>query len=173
MRASWLDSLQRLHAHVSTEFSALRAADPERFQCANGCAGCCQDGLSVFKIEAELIREAYGPLLDSGAAHPLGACAFLDENKSCRIYDVRPLVCRTQGAVLSYSAPDDDQEERSVCTLNDDGTDITQLPSSSCLDLGPPLEVLAHLQQNHCGTNERVALRGLFRSESAGEALVV
>jgi hypothetical protein len=173
MQASWLGFLQRLHAHVSTEFAASRAANPERFQCANGCSGCCQDGLTVFKIEAELIREVYGPLLRSGAAHPLGACAFLDENKLCRIYDVRPLVCRTQGAVLSYSAPDSEQEERSVCALNDDGSDITQLPDSLCLDLGPPLEVLAHLQQNHCGTNERVALRELFGSESVGEALVV
>lgn len=168
MRSPLLLALQRLHAHVSSEFDAIVKNEPQRFQCARGCFGCCQDELTVFEVEAELIRTVYGHLLATGVPHAPGACAFLNDAGACRVYEVRPLVCRGQGAPLRWQLEDGTGEARSICPLNEEGAAVETLQESVCLELGPPEAVLAMLQQQFAGNGQRILLRQLFKA-SCGE----
>lgn len=96
------------------------------------------------------------------APHPDGACAFLDAEKRCRIYEHRPYVCRTQGLPLRWLEEDEETDEvfeaRDICPPNAEGPPLEELPAEACWTIGPFEERLAR-QQND---GERVALRSLF-----------
>lgn len=162
MRSPPRFALERLHAHVSSEFNAIVAADPARFRCTRGCTDCCVDNLTVFELEADLIRATYGDLLRTEEPHAPGACAFLDDAGSCRIYESRPLICRGHGVPLRWELEDGMGEARSICPLNEEGTPIELLEETQCLELGPAEELLAMLQQQFYGDGQRTALRELF-----------
>ncbi len=161
------DELSLLRAELDRETGRLHVLHAERLQCRQGCSSCCVDGLTVFAVEAEPIRERYGELLANGEAHAEGACAFLDEQGGCRIYEERPYVCRTQGLPLRWLDDGDGEDEiverRDICPLNDDGSDdLVELPPDDCWTLGPFEERLARLEK----ARERVVLRDLFVKRS-------
>jgi hypothetical protein len=164
--ASPLDALIRLHAEVDRETDRLRSIHAARLQCRDGCCDCCVDGLTVFVIEAERIRRRHAELLSQAAPHPPGACAFLDERGSCRIYADRPYVCRTQGLPLRWigSGPDGEPAElRDICPLNEPGAPVEALPADLCWEIGPAESRLATLQADlDGGTLHRIPLRSLF-----------
>jgi len=151
-----------------------RAAEPlverhaGRLQCKRGCHACCVDELTVFEVEAERIRAEFATLLRDEAPHPGGACAFLDGEGGCRIYDARPYVCRTQGLPLRWLGEHEGHtvEYRDICPLNEvEGEPLQMLDASACWTLGETEGQLAQLQQEH--GNEplvRIALRDLFKS---------
>lgn len=118
-----------LTARIDAFFAGVLARQAGAMRCQAGCAGCCQDGLSVSAIEAAVIRDyldrlpaaqrrriatsadaergsTAGPNASSAAAADDGGsgCAFLDPQGRCAIYPVRPLVCRSQGLPLAYPA---------------------------------------------------------------------
>ena len=161
-----LEALRSLHAEVDAQAGALAARHGARLQCRRGCSSCCVDDLTVFTLEAERIRQAGARLLQEQAPHPPGACAFLDEAGGCRIYAVRPYVCRTQGLPLRWQDEDDDGaivELRDICTLNEPGApELVALPEAECWTLGPVEARLATLQVAWSGRPERVRLRDLF-----------
>jgi Fe-S-cluster containining protein len=157
-----LDDLAAFHAEVDREVAPLAALHRKRLQCRRGCADCCVDDLTVFAVEAERIRRAHGPLLAEGSPASRGRCAFLDREGGCRVYDVRPYVCRTQGLPLRW-VEDDGTEYRDICPLNDHDGAITELPERACWTLGPAEGRLAELQRRFGdGRWERVRLRDLF-----------
>lgn len=163
------DRLDGLYRDLAPEVARLETLHGERLRCARGCADCCVDGITVFAIEAERIRRRHGGLLRDGSPHPPGACAFLSEDRSCRIYDDRPYVCRTQGLPLRWIDAElegETVELRDICPLNDNGTDLTAIDADRCFFLGPFEERLASLQSGRGGgEGDRVALRDLFRRE--------
>lgn len=67
------------------------------------CAACCETNAGnvvAGEREYEAIREY---VLENDIQYkPLGktACGFLGRDKKCRIYDVRPSVCRTYGQTV-------------------------------------------------------------------------
>lgn len=139
----------------------------ERLQCARGCHACCIDGLTVFALEADRIVEHHTELLEHGAPHPEGACAFLDEQGGCRIYEHRPYVCRTQGLPLRWIEEEHEElvELRDCCPLNfqDEGVPLTELSAEQCFTLGP-VEQRLREQAEGAGAAERIALRSLFKA---------
>jgi len=165
----FLDELERLHAEVDRRAAELVREHAARLQCRRGCASCCVDGISVFAIEAERIRRRNPGLLARGPTHPPGACAFLDDEGACRVYDDRPYVCRTQGLPLSWFEDKDGGrvEFRDICPLNEAGAEpIETLPTESCWTIGPVESRLAHLQVRSAGSPpRRVRLRDLFATE--------
>jgi hypothetical protein len=167
-------ALRALHEDVDRRATALARRHAGRLQCRRGCAGCCQDGLTVFEVEAERIRRAHPQLLDVGTPHAAGACAFLDDEGACRIYADRPYVCRTQGLPLRWLDEDgegDTVERRDICPLNEAGPPIEQLPADACWTLGEIEARLAALQSaQDGGALRRVALRALFRRASGARA---
>ncbi len=167
--------LSRLRAELEVETGRLHVLHAERLQCRQGCSSCCVDGLTVFEVEAEPIRRRHAELLASGEAHAEGACAFLDGQGGCRIYEERPYVCRTQGLPLRWleegghedgEHQDEIVERRDICPLNDEEGDdyLVELPAEDCWTLGPVEERLARLEP----TGTRVALRDLFARRSGG-----
>jgi len=160
--------LVRLHGAVDAMTAPLVAQHRDRLQCARGCNACCVDGISVFALEAARIVAHHGELLETGAAHPEGACAFLDAEGACRIYEHRPYVCRTQGLPLRWLEERGDElvELRDCCELNfadDSGASLTELPEEQCFTLGP-VEQRLREEAEQASAAERVALRSLFRS---------
>ncbi|MDB4996191.1 MAG: hypothetical protein JWM74_3623, partial [Myxococcaceae bacterium] len=143
-----MDTIRELHDAVDRETGRLHVLHAERLACRRGCSSCCVDDLTVFEVEAEPIRRVYAELLATGVPHPEGACAFLDDEGACRIYEERPYVCRTQGLPLRWLDEDDGQvvELRDICPLNEAGEPIEELAAEDCWTLGPVEERLAAAQ---------------------------
>ncbi len=171
------DDLERFHQAIDDEVRGLEAVHLGRLQCRKGCSSCCVDGLTVFEAEAEAIRRNHAELLETGAPHATGACAFLDETGACRIYRDRPYVCRSQGVPLRWLDESEDGEiveQRDICELNDqpEGKSwplITDLSPRDCWTIGPTEAKLQEMQREFArsrGSSEtqgRVELRRLFR----------
>lgn len=161
-----LETLGRMYEQLGEHTSRLEQVHAARTQCRRGCCVCCVDEITVFEVEAENIRRHHADLLEHGPPHAPGACAFLAEDGSCRIYEHRPYVCRTQGLPLRWiDETDDDQvvEYRDICPLNEPGPAIEELPAGECWTLGPFEEFLAKLQTAaDGGKRTRVRLRDLF-----------
>ena len=164
-----LDALGRLHADVDRKASALHVLHAARLQCRRGCNSCCVDGLTVFAVEAERIRRQHAELLAGEAPHAKGACAFLDEQGACRIYEHRPYVCRTQGLPLRWIEERDGGpvELRDICPLNEPAEPVERLPKVACWSIGPFERRLAQIQTALGGRPDRVRLRDLFAAKSA------
>ncbi|MEM7244086.1 MAG: YkgJ family cysteine cluster protein [Acidobacteriota bacterium] len=162
--------LLALHDEVDAESARLAETLGPRLRCGRGCHDCCADELSVFAVEAELIRERHADLLATGTPHPVGACAFLDDEGSCRVYESRPYRCRSHGLPLRWIEPGPDDipvEHRDICPLNEDGDPpLVELDETSCWTLGPVEGRLAALQHETTGDLRRVALRSLFANEA-------
>jgi hypothetical protein len=163
-----VDQLGELHREVDALTSQVTAKHAGRLGCRRGCAGCCQDDLSVLAIEAARIRAYHATLLEQARPHCPGACAFLDGEGACRIYEQRPYVCRTQGLPLRWFEQDADswgRELRDVCPLNLRGVDLDALSEDAVWLIGPFEIRLASLQAEFGGEQvQRVPLRSLFRA---------
>jgi uncharacterized protein len=160
--------MKALHQDAASEVRRLHVLHAARLQCARGCSSCCVDTLSVFEVEAELIRSVHGSLLADGLPHGQGACAFLSDLGACRIYEERPYVCRTQGLPLRWVA--DDEELRDICPLNevaDPEQALELIAPADCWTLGPFEEKMAQLELSQAISRPRVMLRALFAHKSA------
>lgn len=157
-----------LSLHREIDLMAAGVAGQHNLQCRRGCSSCCVDDLTVFEVEADRIRDAFPDLLASGRPGPAGACAFLDSDGACRIYDARPYVCRTQGLPLRWFEDDDEEEVvelRDICPLNADEVPPETLNDEACWTIGPFEERLAALQEAaDGGALLRTPLRALFRA---------
>lgn len=158
--------LAKLYMDVDRQVKQLTQSLKGRLNCRKGCSDCCVDDISVSHIEADNIRFHYADLLKNDTAHPAGACAFLDEQGACRIYDARPYVCRTQGLPLHWLEQIEDGQTvamRDICQKNDAGIPVEQLPLEDCWIIGPTEEALAKLQfAAYRESSVRIRLRDLF-----------
>ena len=161
-----LDTLEQMYQQLGEHISPLEQIHAPRTQCRKGCCVCCVDEITVFEVEAENLRRHHAELLAKGTPHTPGACAFLAEDGSCRIYEQRPYVCRTQGLPLRWIDETEDGqpvEYRDICPLNEPGPAIEELPAEECWTLGPFEEFLAKLQSSADGGKAtRIRLRDLF-----------
>lgn len=125
------DAYRQLIEQVDGLTARLSARYACHLVCQAGCSGCCHHHLSVFAVEAEVIREAVLVLPDDvrtiverqarevverEANHEAVACPLL-VNDRCSIYESRPVICRTQGLPLLIEAEDGEQEV-DFCPLN-------------------------------------------------------
>jgi uncharacterized protein len=162
VRAELIDAVDGLHRAIDENARALAEHHSARMQCKRGCNGCCSDGLTVFEVEAAAIVRKHGELLEHGAPHAEGRCAFLDAEGACRVYDERPYVCRTQGLPIRWI--EGDRELRDICTLNVIGSPVEELPREQCWPIGPVEARLAAMQTlADGGAQRRVSLRSLFK----------
>ena len=170
IREEFLLRLEAIHQQVDGLADSLAETLAERLVCRRGCSSCCIDDLTVFEVEAELIKSRCGDLLSGGQPADRGGCAFLDDQGACRIYRWRPYVCRTQGLPLRWF-DDEGQavEMRDICPLNDEaitalGENLSDLDSEKFWTIGPWEGKLATLQAEASGRFEptRIPLRSLF-----------
>jgi Fe-S-cluster containining protein len=157
--------LKELYSRIDAETARLGEIHGARLNCRRGCAGCCVDEITVFEVEAENISANHADLLAAGEPHETGKCAFLNDQGSCRIYESRPYVCRTQGLPLRWLEEIDEEiyELRDICPLNDVSEPIEELDENLCWTIGEAEENLAAIQfQKDGGEMRRVGLRDLF-----------
>lgn len=65
------------------------------------------------------------------------ACAFLDKDGCCSVYEARPIICRSHGAPVSWTEIDglDKAEMRDVCPLNFQDVNLESLDGQSVISL--------------------------------------
>lgn len=168
--ASAREQLAALHRQVDARFSATTAAIGAPIACRRGCAGCCQDDLTVWQVEADAIAAW---VHDRGlriGVHPAGACALLDAAGACQVHAARPYVCRSQGAVLSWAEPDGQggvRVCRDTCPEHGLSAELDRLPVQALFELGPAEQALVTIatlelsERGARGLPQRVALRAL------------
>jgi Fe-S-cluster containining protein len=95
-------------AKIDAAVAHAAALAGDALTCHRGCASCCVDGLTVLPVEAALIREHLFVASSSPFARARvsrdGACAFLDSQGACSVYEARPVLCRTHGLALQMRA---------------------------------------------------------------------
>lgn len=111
LRQNYRDLIEEIDRRMQALTEGRLAA---RISCRPGCAECCI-AFSVLPIEAALIAEGLTRQpLQVGAGE---CCVFLD-NGLCRVYEQRPVICRTQGLALAYIDEEEQRIEVSACLLN-------------------------------------------------------
>jgi Fe-S-cluster containining protein len=160
-------ALKQFYVALDSHINSIEKKNKARINCKKGCFSCCKDDLEVFGIEAEFIRKNQSEFLKNNSAAPRGACAFLDEEGGCRIYDSRPFVCRTHGVPIAYLQEDEmgEFELRDICPLNKEGSPLEDLNADFVFQNNSWEEKLATLQIiSDKGKMDRVLLRDLFEN---------
>ncbi len=150
----------RLVARLDAHAARVEETWSERIACQAGCSGCCHRDLSVFPLEAAAIRawmEEHGVSIEAAARPTLSAralevldlsgaepCVMLDAEGQCRIYEARPVICRTHGLPLAIA--DDDGVYGDVCPLSfEGGAGLADVPGDDFLVLDTVNTVLVAL----------------------------
>lgn len=139
-----------LAARVDAFFGRVRARYPGALSCAVGCSACCHQHLSVVPSEFRRIARAVLATTDGARAAIASRvaagrddprCPLLDEAGACRVYDARPMICRSHGLPVQVAAArggDGSPQAplRDVCPLNfTDGPDVADIDADCVLDL--------------------------------------
>ena len=102
-----MNRLGELTRKVDAFFARVAERHGDDMQCATGCSDCCHVQLTITGVEADAIRAhvAAWPAdrrrgLAELATDDAGRCAALDDAGRCRIYEARPLVCRSHGVPI-------------------------------------------------------------------------
>lgn len=116
-----------LQENATLFFDSFAARHENAMTCRKGCSGCCHVDLSIFTSEAARIlgwlksldqatrkelrqnleereekdREGSTPTAPDPTGKSRSPCAFL-MGSACTIYPARPIICRTQGALLRW-----------------------------------------------------------------------
>ena len=107
---------RELVGRVDAFVARVGARHASELRCGPGCDGCCRTRLTITAVEADAIASwaaseppAVGAALAAGGRAPVDAaavrCAALDGAGRCRIYPVRPLVCRSHGVPIRLRDP--------------------------------------------------------------------
>lgn len=97
-----MSRLGELTAKVDGFFARVKDRHGADMQCDSGCSDCCHVRLTITGVEAAALEALVAAwpadrrraLADTG---PVDRCAALDPAGRCKVYDARPLVCRSHG----------------------------------------------------------------------------
>lgn len=164
MDATFLETLlsdyRRLLAKIDAHAAAVTATCGDQLRCGPGCDSCCRhltvaavEALALAAAVAELPSAQAEELRQAAATADAQACPLLADGL-CRLYAVRPLICRTHGLPLLV----EDQAGRRVdfCPRNFGGAE--SMPGSAVLDLERVNTLLSLLNRQAL---ERCAAAGL------------
>jgi hypothetical protein len=141
-----LDNYRKLQAKVDQRWQEVVRGYGPMIHCTRGCHDCCCH-ISVFAVEAAALALAAqqwpaSKIAARRTALPAAAdkepCPLLD-NGLCRLYNDRPLICRTQG--LALLVRDKDRVLLDWCPLNFGSAN--QVPAAAILDLDRLNQALA------------------------------
>ena len=134
-----LPVLVELDARVEARVEATRAAHPW-WPCGAGCDRCCRSLARLLEIsrpEWERVRVAIDALPPADRAEVLRriaearrdettrVCPLLDEDRGlCRIYDARPIACRTYGYYADRDGGQHCAEVGSAVADHEDGEPV-------------------------------------------------
>ncbi|MBK9034372.1 MAG: YkgJ family cysteine cluster protein [Myxococcales bacterium] len=114
-----------LVAKVDAFVGRVEARHGADLACGAGCASCCLVRLTIAGVEADAIaawlaaRTAAerAEIAAAAMAAAPGRCAALADDDRCRIYPVRPLVCRSHGVPIRLRRPGE-APVVTACALN-------------------------------------------------------
>ena len=100
-----MSRLAELTDKVDAFFARVTERHGADMQCQTGCSDCCHVQLTITQVEAAAIRAHVAgwpePRRRALARRgPAAHCAALDPAGRCRIYEARPLVCRSHGVPI-------------------------------------------------------------------------
>jgi Fe-S-cluster containining protein len=133
-----LENYRQLIARVDALCSAITASLREQITCSPGCSSCCT-AITVFPVEAAAMREALESLPDQQeeeirrhiSEHAGDERCPLLHHHRCLLYDARPIICRTHGLPVVYTA--NGRRNSDCCPLNLSETE--SVPGSSVVDI--------------------------------------
>lgn len=95
---------------VDAFFARVEARHRDEVHCDRGCYDCCDVQLTVTGVEATAVRAAWLALDEERRAavratwrEGATACAALDRQGRCAVYEGRPLVCRSHGVPVRFA----------------------------------------------------------------------
>jgi uncharacterized protein len=153
--------LGELYVKVDGFFDRVATRHGEDMQCTTGCSDCCHVRLTITEVEAAAIRrlveawpvEQRRALADRG---PDDHCAALDAGGRCKVYEARPIVCRSHGAPIRMRKASLPVIE--ACFRNFTRTE----PDPDCvLDQETLSALVLAVDRDAGGTGDRVELAGL------------
>ena len=175
-----LNKYQQLITEVDELTLRLNERYRPHLQCQSGCSGCCHHHLSVFPVEAAMMKSAIENLSNEtktilklqaqkiseqeSRGEPV-ACPLLIDDQ-CSIYDSRPIICRTQGLPLLYEAEDGNLEV-DFCPLNftaenaTDSLEENHLVPLDALNLKLSIANLEFCQAHEIEANQRIKIADL------------
>lgn len=133
-----LENYRQLTERVDALCSSINKTLGDQITCSPGCSSCCTS-ISIFPVEAAALREALNSLpmqqskdiLRHVSAHADDERCPLLLNNLCSLYEARPVICRTHGLPIVYTA--DGRRSSDCCPLN--MTDIESVSGSSVVDV--------------------------------------
>jgi len=147
------EDIRKAYRQLVAEIDALaEKLGSERFcqvlRCKPGCADCCI-AFSVLPLEAALVAEVLQAAGLSERRDP-ERCRLLSDDL-CLVYEVRPIICRTQGLPLGYIDEAAGAIEVSACPLN--FPDDYPLEHDDLLYMDDFNRRLAELNLRYCRSN--------------------
>jgi len=158
---------QKLVAEIDVQVAKLATARFENvLQCRRGCDECCMR-FSVLPLEASVMTDIVGEYKYLDKVSGGDKCVFLS-GSLCRLYDARPIICRTQGLPLGYIDEVTESIEVSVCHLN--FPENFSFTHEDLLYMDGINQILAELNFQYCQSvsldpERRFDLEELFKSE--------
>ncbi|MDD2850446.1 MAG: YkgJ family cysteine cluster protein [Desulfuromonadaceae bacterium] len=122
-----LENYDQLIAKVDALCNDILSALGGQITCTGGCSSCCT-AITVFPVEAAALKKALNSrsslksseILRYISTHADGErCPLLSQDR-CLLYEARPIICRTHGLPIIYTA--DGKLKSDCCPLNLTGT---------------------------------------------------
>jgi Fe-S-cluster containining protein len=127
---------RELRKRVTAQAGGLEQLHCAHLACRPGCHECCTN-LTVFPVEFHAILEDLSAMgmRELPLDHEAG-CDFLDRGL-CRIYALRPMICRTHGLPVAFLNEDDETPAMSVsfCPKNFTQGEQVEFGPENTLDL--------------------------------------
>ncbi len=121
---------KKLLAKVDAFASRLTELHRPQITCCRGCADCCRQDLHLLPVELYYLREGLPGTRLQAAAPTL--CPLLRDG-GCRLYERRPIICRTHGLPLLVT--ENGRTFRDCCPRNFSGRPLADLPADGLLHL--------------------------------------
>ena len=158
-----MDSVKRLQGladEIDRDFALIRGRHDDSMQCRSGCSACCRARLSITRVEEAFLRRGLA-LLPEQTRQELAVaatdekremCPALDEQGRCRVYESRPLICRSYGVPLRHRREVNvvNPPVIDVCDLNFVETALNVLPTEDVMDQTSIDTRISEIDADHC-----------------------
>ena len=155
-----LERYASLLERVDREFAEIQTRNQGRMQCRSGCSDCCRARLSVAHVEEAFMSRRLASLPDelrrdlAEAAETPGRemCPALDDEGRCRIYEHRPLICRSFGVPLRHRRPLAliQPPVIDVCDKNFVGESLKVVSEVDVIDQTDLVQELTEIDRDYC-----------------------